>query len=1617
MTSLKPDRIFSFALLAVLAGIGSLPDVARAAGIDVSATPLGVNGSVTPLMMLVMSRDEQLFVKAYDDYSDLDGDGKIDTTYYDKFNYAGYFDSTLCYTYDSTNNYFKPSAAATGTHGHACSSAWSGNFMNWVSMSRMDEVASVLDGGRRSSEPATGGAVLERAPIPADLHAWVKVYTGSDIASYTPYSPSTGSISLCNATMGDSGTAPTIRIADGAYTEWASTAGKMCQWQGTEVTSYSGDNSYYDDAPSTAALATPVARVLTCADTSHLESFCQAYTNSSGTTVYRPVGLLQQYGENDKLRFGLLTGSFSKPRSGGVLRRNIGKFIGNGATQCASTDDEVDTSTGKFCSSGQGTISTLQALSINPYYSYSGNNWSVDCGTYGILNRGSGTALNDPGTGSYNCAAWGNPLSEMYAEALRYISTPSPTTSSPTATFNASGDLTGLPANVAWKDPYRSVSSGGNEYCANCSVLILSTGLNSFDSDEIPTVAALPSQAAALTTTVGADEGISGSYSIGRVASGTPGDLAVGQTTATYADLCTPKTLTDLSLARGLCPDIPAMEGSYLLAGLAYGAWTNDLRPDLTTSAPTGNLQKPSGYKETVKTFSVALARNLPTFSIPVGSSSISLAPLCQANNSGSADALGTLGSTNDSGWRSCFLGAVTLGTKTANPLLLTPTYTYGRSFDTSTTPQYGSFGLVWEDSLWGNDHENDVVNMVTYCVGSACTDQTQQSKGLLTNLNGTSYSGYDICWRAYGTTGTTSSTAGGFTSPGAASTTADPYGNASPCPSDGKPSVAADEVLIRIENLSAYAGNAMLTGYNITGSDNDGIKRLALRPGNDNGSILTQTTQPRTSWYAPIVLKFKAGTGSVKQLQNPLYYAAKYGSFNDKNLNGKPDAGEWDTLQSGTPDNFFAVTDPTKLKAELQQVFASAAKGSISIGSISASATRITSGSTPLAYQASYAQQNTAGTAWTGELAAYVLNADGSLGTQKWGAAEQLPSGARSDIWVGVPNGTTPQTYAAKSFQLANLADALQASLLGAFTGTTPTTPLGTADAATATNLIAWLSGDQSNEQGQTTGAQIFRQRDTSTGRLGDIVGSSPQVQTNTSNGWQNLPATINGVATGSGGYATFVAGKSTNPVVYVGANDGMLHAFDGTTTASGGSELFAYIPEAVVANLGTLARPDYTHQYFVDGTPALGDAYIAGHWKTLLLESTGAGARSVFALDVTDPHHFSASSLLWEFNDQIDSDMGQLIGSAYPPAITEDGNWVTAFGNGYNGAGNHAVLFVLNVEDGTEIAKVDTHLSAETDANGMSSAIVVDSDGNGAGDTIYAADYQGNVWKFVCGSISGGKCAWTNPLAGGAPLFIATDQYGHRQPITGGLFAAPNPVGGTMVYFGTGKYLDSDDNNPKLLQSDGTPLVNSVYAIWDEYKYKATVSTGTIARSDLQAQTVTSYTGGVLQTSANLFDYATAGVSGKLGWYLDLTVGSDPANTATNTLLGERVVSAPTGFLGTMEVSLYRPVGDTCVPGGQNSLYVASLLNGTPAGGTDSTGTAQIAGQDTTTGAPTSTPTFVLLLPSTSTIASINCTPGTNGCTTLQTPTMSACKVINVGGLVSSTPLSCRVSWRQLR
>jgi type IV pilus assembly protein PilY1 len=407
---------------------------------------------------------------------------------------------------------------------------------------------------------------------------------------------------------------------------------------------------------------------------------------------------------------------------------------------------------------------------------------------------------------------------------------------------------------------------------------------------------------------------------------------------------------------------------------------------------------------------------------------------------------------------------------------------------------------------------------------------------------------------------------------------------------------------------------------------------------------------------------------------------------------------------------------------------------------------------------------------------------------------------------------------------------------------------------------------------------------------------------------------------------------------MVYVGANDGMLHAFDANTDTSAasmlaaGTEKFAFIPSAVFPNLYLLPSQSYTHQYYVDGTPSVVDAYFSSAWHTVLAAGLNKGGREIYALDVTDPTTFAASKVMWEFTSAQDADLGYTFSR---PAVvrTHAGSWVAIFGNGYNGTGTgHAVLFIVDIRTGALVAKLDTQNGSKGTPNGLATPAAIDLDGDGVVDYVYAGDLVGNMWKFdITGTVaSAWKVSFTDSSGNPAALFTATDSNsgGNPQPITERPQVGFGPGGaGLVVLFGTGKFIEAADRTVDTTR----PRVQSFYGIFDR---NTGANTDIVSRSSLQVQTITAQqsvviptlqsdgttvnvTDNIRVTSKNVVDTTTA-----RGWYMDLEYNG--------VYEGEKQVSDP--ILRNGKVIFTTTIADPnpCAYGGRSWLMEMDSLTG---------------------------------------------------------------------------------------
>ncbi|WP_158219833.1 pilus assembly protein [Ideonella sp. A 288] len=481
----------------------------------------------------------------------------------------------------------------------------------------------------------------------------------------------------------------------------------------------------------------------------------------------------------------------------------------------------------------------------------------------------------------------------------------------------------------------------------------------------------------------------------------------------------------------------------------------------------------------------------------------------------------------------------------------------------------------------------------------------------------------------------------------------------------------------------------------------------------------------------------------------------------------------------------------------------------------------------------------------------------------------------------------------------------------------------LGNVDTYGASRL-EYLRGNTAREVANcgACAAPTFRNRKTTV--LGDIISSAPVYVGGPTGDYRD---TIE-----SGAYSTYAVSRtSKTPMIFVGANDGMMHAFK----ASNGSEVFAYVPWAVRNKLSALTAPTYSHQYTVDGSPAVGDVYYGGAWRTLLVTGMSAGAKGVFALDVSDSANFTEAKadkvVRWEI-DGSDGDMGHIF-SRPVLAKTRDGKWRAIFGNGYNSTNGRAVLMLVDLQTGT-VARVDTNAGAPGSPNGLSGIAAVSSADNGVVDIVYAGDLYGNVWRFDLSSAAPGSWKVHHTAADvSAPLFKAVA----GQQITARPDVARHPKGGYLVSVGTGRYIDIVDNT--------TTGTQTIYGLWDKG--------ATVAMADLQTQLIDSTAVGASGKSFRLTTHAVGkppdGVivgdnvisvddyyATRKGWKMDLPTS------------GERVVSEATVRFGRLIVSTLIPSTAECSYGGDGWIMDVEVITGNRSPALDTNGDNEVTVDD---------------------------------------------------------------------
>ena len=440
---------------------------------------------------------------------------------------------------------------------------------------------------------------------------------------------------------------------------------------------------------------------------------------------------------------------------------------------------------------------------------------------------------------------------------------------------------------------------------------------------------------------------------------------------------------------------------------------------------------------------------------------------------------------------------------------------------------------------------------------------------------------------------------------------------------------------------------------------------------------------------------------------------------------------------------------------------------------------------------------------------------------------------------------------------------------------------------------LVGFLRGERAREIGRRGG--LFRRR---AGVLGDAIRSAP------------LLVGAPSVAGQGPGYDSFHARyKARAGAIYLGANDGMLHAFN----ARDGAELFAYVPNALLPYLKQLSDPGYRHRPYVDASAGQGEALLSGEWRSVLVSGMGMGARGVVALDVSDPAAFAAGrGALWEFTEAHDPAIGHV---GAPPQVAKlkvgeaagipRYRYFAIVPSGLNNYADDApaggALFLLALDkpaketwkEGVNYYRLDAPAAESAQANALAPPALVLA-GDGSVRHAYAGDLQGRLWRF---DFSG------KPPFVSTPVFTARDENGRRQPITHAPRVVFAPGGGYLVLFGTGKLIEEADLRPEGFAPQ------SFYAVRDS------TTSSVNGRSELAQRTLSGNQAYTIKGD----EFAYSGAGAKKGWYVDFPHAR---------VDGERLAASAVLASGTVLATTIVPASDAC--NAATRTYVLDALSG---------------------------------------------------------------------------------------
>jgi type IV pilus assembly protein PilY1 len=611
-------------------------------------------------------------------------------------------------------------------------------------------------------------------------------------------------------------------------------------------------------------------------------------------------------------------------------------------------------------------------------------------------------------------------------------------------------------------------------------------------------------------------------------------------------------------------------------------------------------------------------------------------------------------------------------------------------------------------------------------------------------------------------------------------------------------------------------------------------------------------------------------------------------------------------TTADPRPDNYFPGNQPDAMQAGLTKAFAKISSEAAAANSTSLSVPSPNLATTgTVSYAATYDP-----TTWTGNVKAsgVVFSSDDSTSqTVGWDArtllsAPSTTASTRRIVTCCLASGGPGLPFTASSLSTGPLVARTNYASFASVPG------VSTASQSAA-NYVAYLRGDTSQE---IANGGAYRSR---AFRLGDIVDAKPVAV--------GAPQFVY-YDVHNPGYSSFKKTyASRKVVVYAGANDGMLHAFDGSVGASSsGAELFAYVPSFVygtsstasVSGLASLGNPSFVHHYFVDATPVMADVDFAktsgatataADWHTLLIGGLGKGGNGFYALDITDPSSWTSESavagkVLWEFTD---SRMGYSFGGA-SVVKTKKYGWVAVLSSGYNNGDGVGYFFFVNPSNGALLETVATPAGSTSAPINLGPVVGFITDyTDGTADALYAGDMQGNVWRLDVTAASG---------AYAAPVQIATlkDANGVAQPVTTRVLPETDPTSNKRyVLVGTGRLLADSDI--------ASGFVQSFYALADGTAQSGGFYTGTA----LPQGVTFPLTRGQLTADTDLTAGIGSAPASAMGWYFDFPVASG---------IAQRMNIDPSAAQGVVAFAGNLPNGQVCNPSGTGTFYLVAFATG---------------------------------------------------------------------------------------